>query len=320
MSKLLEIKELVVAEQHVGLRLDLYLTLKLPSYSRSFLKKQIVEERVEINEQLQFHPQYRVKLGDRVRVQVEEQPDLKKILPVEMELDIIAETEEFLAINKPAGLVVHPGSAHYDDTLANGIKAYLKSQNEDYFGVERAGLVHRLDKGTSGVIVIAKTPEALWYLSRQFAQREVRKTYLALVAGAVPEKFRVVSKLGRDKHNRQKFSSRTRRGKKADTEFINLKATERHSLVAAYPRTGRTHQIRVHLAESGTPIVGDRKYRGEQAGRMLLHAFKLEISPAPGQPKIAITAPLPEDFKHELSKRQFSQSSQGQVSAKLSKL
>jgi 23S rRNA pseudouridine1911/1915/1917 synthase len=291
-------------EQHQGRRLDLFLAFVFPEHSRSYFKRMIVTDRVKVNDEVQFRPQYKINLGDEVEVDAEVAPEEHKIKAVPLKLDIVTENNDYLVINKPSGLVVHPGSGHWDDTLANGIKSYLG--DEDLFGDDRAGLVHRLDKPTSGIIIIAKTPQALWNLSRQFAERRVSKTYLCIVKGKVESHFMVMNQIGRDRNNRQKFSSRTNQGKRAETSF-NLLATsedEKYSLVAAYPKTGRTHQIRVHLSESGYPIVGDIKYGGGKDYRLLLHAYNLRIqveddnSAADGNSVVQeFTAPLPKDFK-----------------------
>lgn len=281
-----------------GRRLDLFLAFNYPDYSRSYFKKLITTEKVLINGEVEFHPQYKLKKDDNVEIDLEPLQDVQKIRPVELDLNIVSETSDYLVINKPSGMVVHPGSGHWDDTLANGIKAYLG--DDDLFGDERAGLVHRLDSPTSGIIIVAKTPQALWHLSKQFAQRLAHKTYLCVVKGDIGDDFTVLNDIGRDRHNRQKFSSHTTSGKRAETTFKRLAVSEdgKYSLVAAYPKTGRTHQIRVHLSEHGHPIMGDQKYGGGKQHRLLLHAYELEIMPEPDSSDAAkFRAPLPKDFQ-----------------------
>jgi 23S rRNA pseudouridine1911/1915/1917 synthase len=303
------VSEIEVGAEHADQRLDIYLALTHSQLSRSFLKKLIVTDQVKVNGEVQFRPQYKVKPGDKISFSYEPPMVTKAIKPVEIPLDIIYEDKQLLAINKPIGLVVHPGSAHQDDTLANAIKYYLHKKGEDMFGDDRAGLIHRLDKDTSGVIVIAKTPEALWQISRQFAQRQVQKRYLAVVWGQTPPQFEVENELGRDRYQRQKMSTRTNNGKHAFTNFYTVATSKQNaSLVLALPHTGRTHQIRVHLSQLGHPIIGDPKYGGQKPNqkgkRMLLHAYELELSNVDGEP-LRLHAPLPENFLRSLSNLGF---------------
>ena len=273
---------------NIGKRLDLYLAFAVPELSRSFLKRIIQTEQVKVNGVVEFHPQYRVQAKDQIELEYTPEISDASILPnEEVAFEIVYEDKDILAINKPIGLVVHPAAGHLDDTLANGIKSYLQSKGEDNFGTERAGIVHRLDKETSGLLLVAKSPTALWQLSKLFAEREMKKIYLAAVTinqpGLVPVKleegaeFTIDSALGRSKFNRQKFSSNTDKARQATTIFKVLAVAGKSALIAAYPRTGRTHQIRVHLAENGMPIVGDIKYGGAPAGRLMLHAFRLQF-------------------------------------------
>lgn len=300
--------KLVVTAETAGKRLDLYLSFCLPNFSRSYLKNAINSEKVFVNGGVEFHPQYRMRQGDVVELALAIPSDIKRIAPAELDLNIVFENEQMLVINKPAGVVVHPGSAHYLDTLANGVKYYLAQKGEDIFGDERAGLVHRLDKPTSGLILIAKTPEALWHLSRQFAERKVHKMYIAAVKGSFPKELTISNKIGRDKYNRQKFSSRTSKGKVATTKFqrVATSTENKYALVFAFPETGRTHQIRVHLSEAGFPILGDTKYGGEKADRLCLHAFAIKLALAEGIAETSqFVAELPQDFKAVLLKRNF---------------
>jgi 23S rRNA pseudouridine1911/1915/1917 synthase len=285
-----------------GMRLDLYLAKMIPKFSRSFHKNLITTEQVYINDAVEFHPQYRVKSGDRIEIKIPPQPDQYVIKPVKIDFKIIFENSELLVIDKPAEMVVHPGSGHFNDTLANAVKYYLADKSEDQFGPERAGQVHRLDKPTSGIILFAKSPTSLWFLSKQFADRMVYKTYIATVRGECPVKFMSDKAIGRDKLNRQKFSSRSEKTRLAQTEFRRLYTNGKYSVVICKPRTGRTHQIRVHLSEAGYPIVGDIKYGGGKADRMLLHAYKLSLYISPDDVDMKeFTAPLPGDFKQVLT-------------------
>lgn len=306
--------ELVIQDLHQGKRLDLVLAMLLPQYSRSYIKQHINDEKVKVNGKVCFYPQYKVKAGDVIELDSshmqQQLHDQQIIKPVKMPLNIIFEDKSVLVINKPAGIPVHPGSGHWRDTLANGVKFYLQEKGEDLFGVERAGLVHRLDKPTSGVIIVAKTPESLWYLSKQFADRLVKKTYLATVKGKFTGEKTIFGTLGRDPFQRQKISSRAKQGKTAQTfvkekDFAEGPAESVHTLLEVQPKTGRTHQIRAHLSELGFPIVGDAKYGGEPASRLLLHAHKLEISLTPGGEVQRFTAPMPDDYASVLAQLGF---------------
>ncbi len=301
--------ELTTIPANIGKRLDLFLALGIPKYSRSFLKNLINTDQVLVNGEICFYPQYRLQAGDKVEVDFSE-ADAKVeaqsvIKPVKIALDVIYEDELVMVVNKAAGMTVHPGSGHWRDTLANAVKFYLQAKGEDFFGLERAGLVHRLDKPTSGVIIIAKKPESLWFISQQFAQREVSKTYLALVKGKFPEKLTLRSALGRDPFNRQKFSSRGSTLKQAQTDVETLDTVGNYSLVIAKPLTGRTHQIRVHLSEAGFPLVGDIKYKGELSTRLMLHSWKLKLKLTPEGLTKTFIAAIPSDFQELLASKGF---------------
>ncbi len=210
---------------------------------------------------------------------------------------------------------MHPGAGNYQGTLAAQVKAYLQDQNwldGEPWSI-RTGLVHRLDKPTSGVILFAKDPLSLAKLSELFAQRQISKTYLAVVEGKFERPVKIESGLGRDPYNRKKISSRTRQPRPATTEIAPLlvSTTSKYSLVVARPKTGRTHQIRVHLAENGFPLVGDTTYRGPKATRLLLHAYQLEFtSPfangkGQGSGTLKLSAPLPDNYLALLSELGF---------------
>jgi 23S rRNA pseudouridine1911/1915/1917 synthase len=226
-----------------------------------------------------------------------------------MDLDIIYEDENLLAINKAQGIVVHPAAGHLKDTLANGVKYYLQKKKQDNWDNARVGLVHRLDAATSGVIIFAKTPEALWHLSKQFAERKVKKVYIALVQGCVKKKLNLSSSLGRDRINRKKISSRTKKPRIAYTEITPLLQDKsgKFTLVKAIPLTGRTHQIRVHLSEAGHKIVGDSVYGGKKNHCLMLHAYNLEFhtqTQVSGS-KMQIKANLTQDFLDTLKQYDF---------------
>lgn len=298
-----------VPQTEAAKRLDIYLSETLPNISRTWIKKQIMAGKVIVNGKSETRPQLKLKGGETVEVNVSGgmNQNTPELLLLEEDVDfhdlkIIFENRDFLAINKPSGLVVHPGAGNRLGTLAAKVKAYLRSKGEDQGDALRAGLVHRLDVETSGVILFAKNERILAQLSKLFAERKVQKVYLAVAMGAITDSFSCDSALGRDPYNRKKISSRARNARFAQTKFVPILGSEdgQYTLLAAYPRTGRTHQIRVHMAESGHPIAGDPKYGGIKMPRLMLHALRLDftleqpykLSVLPGQDFIAVLEAL----------------------------
>lgn len=311
-----------VTTEAAGTRLDLFLSGAL-DLSRVKAKQLIDNEGVKINGALATRASAKLVAGTEVVVQAEklaaaQAPAAEIITPETIPLEIIYEDDNVLALNKQVGLVVHPAAGNYEHTLANGLKGYLQAKGQDLFPANKVGLVHRLDKATSGLILVAKTPMVLDFLSKQFASRSVQKYYLALVRGEFPWELTLAQPLGRDRYQRQKFSSRVDNSKlrPALTQVQRLALgqgpkqdqSSGYSLVLAKPHTGRTHQIRVHLSEAGFPIVGDELYGGERASRLLLHALALEIAlPAPAKSEVNVEktflAPPPPEFLSELAQR-----------------
>lgn len=295
---------LEVAREDEGLRLDLFITQNNNSISRTLVKKMLNESKVEVNQKVEYRANYKVKLGDQVEVDFTELDSQveSEIVPEEMSLDIIYEDKDLLVINKPAGLVTHPATGNWNGTLMNGVMYYYSAMKQ-VGDKKRSGLIHRLDKDTSGLIMLGKTNKGLWYYSKLFAQREIEKTYLALCYGVVPQnRFVIESYIGRHQKNRKKFAGiGPRRGKYSKTEFnkltVNQQYIHQYSLLTAKPYTGRTHQIRVHLSEYGYPIVGDPVYSRKKStiGRLMLHAWTLEFVSLEGKP-IKLEAPIPPEF------------------------
>jgi 23S rRNA pseudouridine1911/1915/1917 synthase len=309
-----------------GPRLDVFITEHLRLFPRSQLKQRLVSLRLNGRP---AKPAKKVQNGDRIDIEYGDPPppDLEAET---MPLDILYEDDDVVVVNKPRGLVVHPGAGHHGHTLANGLLAHCAGLKRAFAGQPlRPGIVHRLDKETSGVIIAAKHPRALEYLARQFRLRRARKLYLALVAGKPGERSgSIATYIARDRAHRQRFialagedgraalirrdeyghapqeSSRPPRGKPALTEYRVLREYGDCSLVALKPRTGRTHQLRVHMKHAGCPILGDTVYaRGRTAaGPLMLHAYKLKIR-LPGDGRVRVfTAPPPRDFKSRLKK------------------
>jgi 23S rRNA pseudouridine1911/1915/1917 synthase len=290
--------EFVVGEEVGDQRLDRWLATQLRDYSRSQIQHWIEDGNVLINRQT-VKPSSRLMSGSQVVVEI---PDAKESLkPMEVPLTILYQDEDLIVVDKPIGLVVHPGANIDEGTLVQGL-LYLKCPLSQGSSPERPGVVHRLDKETSGVIVLAKNDEAQQSLMDQFQEREVKKTYLALVHGRFEESSgRIEADLGRDLRHAPHRKIRLHGGKSAITEFEVLKEIEDLSLLLVKPITGRTHQIRIHLAAIDHWVVGDSIYgkkRLDPAGtsRMMLHAWKIKFTHPRTGVSLEFTGPLPPEF------------------------
>ncbi|MEI7578859.1 MAG: RluA family pseudouridine synthase [bacterium] len=293
-----------VEEDNSGIRLDLFLAHSQNTYTRSSVKSHINAGKVLVNQAVEFKPNYRVKIGDQIVVDFEISK-AGEIIAQDIPLDIIYEDSDLLVINKPVGQVVHPATGNWQNTLVNALVFHFKEMEKVGENI-RSGLIHRLDKDTSGLVLIGKTNKGLWYYSKLFAERKVVKTYLAVVLGNVKErfpsgKFSIENYLGRNPIKRKKFTVvSAEKGKLAETDFIlqNLINVNGRicSILEVSPRTGRTHQIRVHLSKSGYPILGDQIYGRTKFPRLMLHAWKIEVLLMTGKMKEFI-APIPEEFK-----------------------
>ena len=287
---------------YASTRVDLYISEKLRLFSRSQIKARKLKAALNNKEIKLSHP---VKQGDSLELFWEDIPP-ENIIPQDIPLDILYEDDKQIVVNKAQGMVVHPGAGNRQGTLANAI---LFRMNNKLEGV-RPGIVHRLDKDTSGVIIAAYDEETHAFLAQQFKNRKVRKTYIAIVCGiprlnGVPEKKgRIETLIARDPKDRKKFAVCERgqgRGKNALTFYKVIKSWENHSLVLLRPKTGRTHQLRVHMRYLGCPILGDSVY-GKQdknfpSAALMLHAKSLEIKLVGENKPTIFSAPLPERFK-----------------------
>lgn len=294
--------EIIVNKVDHGKRLDLFLNFAIGDYTRSIIKRQIEKGNITINDEVEFRPNYRVKTGDRITYDLHV-PDgeLKRIKPENIDLDIIYEDEHLVAVNKPTGMVVHPSTANWEGTLLNAMY-YHYGELKDTGDKIRSGLIHRLDKDTSGLILVSKTNEGLWYYSKLFSERNIEKTYLAVVKGDFVAKtgntqIEISNYIGRNTNNRKKFTEVSpSKGKQAITkiEFMQLLLLEgkQYSLLRVFPKTGRTHQIRVHLSGMGMPILGDNVYgRGNRFSRLMLHAWKLKLTLFSGEETVLEAPP-----------------------------
>lgn len=291
-----------VKEEAEGQRIDKFLAAELKDLSRSFIQKLIKNKKITISGE-SIDKSYKIKEKDLIKVVVEEKDS--EIKAVEMELDIIYEDEHIIVINKEADRVVHPAPGHYDDTIVNALLAHADNLSA-INGVKRPGIVHRLDKDTSGLLIAAKNNKSHKSLARQFKNRTVDKYYWALLEGNLPyKKGKIDAPIGRDPKNRKKMAVRKRKSKKALSRFKLIEEYKNHSLVEVKIETGRTHQIRVHFSYLGYPVVGDKKYGSKNtlnAQRQLLHAKKLIIEHPETGEKMEFEAELKDDFKKVLNK------------------
>jgi 23S rRNA pseudouridine1911/1915/1917 synthase len=297
-------------DDFAGARLDVYVAAKVEGISRTRAARLIDEGHVLVSGRAQ-KASYRVEPGDAVAVDVPA-PASAVALPEEIPLKIVFEDGDLCVIDKPAGIVVHPAHGHAGGTLVNALLFHIKELSS-VGGELKPGIVHRLDKGTSGLMVVSKTDRAHLDLQRQFAGRTIKKTYLALVYGAPrADEGQFDTRYGRNPGDRKKFSSKVREGKRAITRWRVRERYAGASLLEAELLTGRTHQIRVHFADQGMPLLGDlmygaaRRVRGlppparalvERLDRVMLHAASLSIEhPATGR-RLAFESPVPPEMR-----------------------
>jgi len=303
-----------VTERHVGKRLDIFIAHYEPHISRSRIQAMIREGLVLVNGKPEKR-RYKVKLSERITFDMPEKP-LHEVLPEAMPLHVIYEDHHIIVLNKPPGLVVHPAPGNYTGTLVNALLYHYgslpSSESEDKgSGRERAGIVHRLDKDTSGVMVVARTQQALRSLSAQFKSRVVKKKYLALVDGVIKKGSATIdASIGRHVKERKKISVHTHSPREAVTSFIVKERFRKATLVEVEIKTGRTHQIRVHMAYIGHAVLGDRVYGGHKVvkvgeieiTRQMLHAESLSLlHPETGHP-MTFSAPPPQDMSETIMK------------------
>ncbi len=282
-------------------RLDKFLVSKLPDLSRSRIQNLIENGKVTVDGEIPNKTGFNLARGMLVEIQIPA-PEPSKLTPENIPLDVIFENEDILVINKPAGMVVHPAAGHSSGTLVHAVLAHAP-EIEGVGGEKRPGIVHRLDKNTSGVIILAKNDRSQQWLQNQFQDRQVGKKYIALVDGhpATP-KGRVETPIGRDPSHRQRMAvTPPHKGRPAISEFRTLESFDHHTLLEVSILTGRTHQIRLHMAFIKCPVVGDTIYGRRQPSlplqRQYLHAKELAII-VPGEvsPRV-FEAPLPAELQ-----------------------
>ena len=254
-----------VDTKNSGKRLDIFLAENIKHLTRSFLKKMIENKQVKLNDSILLSPATKVKYRDKIKIDIIEKKR-NDIVPKKIKLDILYEDKYILVINKPKGMVVHPGAGNYENTLVNALLYKYDKNLSDLSGTLRPGIVHRIDKETSGLLVIAKNNLAHANLGEQFSRHTITRKYMCLVWGIVrPLNGRINTLISRHKKNRQLMTVSEINGKKAITNYktlktFNIKDIPKISLIECELETGRTHQIRVHLKYKGTSLLGDKQY------------------------------------------------------------
>lgn len=292
-----------ISSNLVGLRIDRVLPILDTNYSRVYFSNAIKLGNVLVNGK-ETHASYKVNLDDEITVNHIKETISETIKPYECELNIVYEDDDILIINKPQGLVVHPGNGHENDTLVNAL-VYHHKQLSTINGLERVGIVHRIDKDTSGLLLICKNDNAHRFIAEQLLDHTMNREYIALVCGVISvDKGKIIAPLARCRDNRLKYEVNTVIGKEAITHFTVLKRFEKYTLIKCKLETGRTHQIRVHTEYINHPIVGDNLYGKNNcvlySKGQLLHAYKLNFIHPSSKKEMSITCPIPEYFKNIL--------------------
>ena len=310
-----------ITEGNIAERLDLSLSRKMKDYTRSFIKKIIKEKQVKVNGNIIDSPAFKVKSNDVIELNKSKKNEIK-LIPKNIVLNIMYEDDDLLIINKPKGLVVHPGAGNYENTLANGLAFKFKNNLSNINGNLRPGIVHRLDKETSGLLVIAKNNIAHSKLSIQFNNHSVKRKYECLIWGTIrPLNGRIETLITRNKKNRQLMMVSEIKGKRAVTNYktikvFNIKDIPKISLIECELETGRTHQIRVHFKYKGASLIGDNQY-GKKNTKFkkvnkdflkilnrikgqALHAKSLGFIHPTKKKLVSFDSNLPEDFKKML--------------------
>ena len=293
----------IVTEEEEKLRLDTLLTTRFPNHSRTYFQ-QLIERKLVLVNGKQVKKRIHLRSADEIEIQFALTPEIS-LEPEEIPLNILYEDDALLVINKPAGLVVHPGAGNHSGTLVNGLLFHCKQLKTD--GSLRPGIVHRLDKGTSGLLVAAKNEEVQMKLSSLFANRQVHKEYLAICISN-PGNRLIDQPIGRHPVRRKEMTILKEKGREAQTECLSLAHNGEFSLVRLIPKTGRTHQLRVHLKSIRAPILGDPIYGNHYYNKkydlnhQLLHAEILRfVHPISGE-ELEFKAPIPDDMQKIIAK------------------
>jgi 23S rRNA pseudouridine1911/1915/1917 synthase len=281
-------------------RIDAYLSEYLKQYSRTFIKKIIDDGGVFVGNN-SIKASYKLKEGDRIKV-VLKQPEKLQAIAQNIKLEIVYEDDDIILINKPQGMVVHPAAGNYENTLVNALLYHCKGSLSGIGGVIRPGIVHRIDKDTTGIVVAAKNDAAHHYLAHQFKTHSITRNYYAIVHGVIEEnKVIIQAPIGRDTIDRKKMTVTDKNSKYAETIFRILQRYREYTLVDAELKTGRTHQIRVHASYIFHPVVGDKVYgykkKNPDLSGQLLHAYKLGFIHPRTQEYMEFSTSLPQRFQ-----------------------
>jgi 23S rRNA pseudouridine1911/1915/1917 synthase len=313
--------EFSVNMKNNGDRIDVFLSNQIKNLTRSYIKKLIEKKNVTLNKVINISPSTRIKTNDNITINVIEEKNVK-LAANNIKLDIFYEDKDILIINKPKGMVVHPGAGNYENTLVNALIYKFKNKLSDINGSSRPGIVHRIDKETSGLLVVAKNNLAHSNLAKQFSDHTIKRKYQCLVWGTIrPLNGRIETLISRNKKNRQLMTVSDINGKKAITNYktikvFNIKDIPKISLIECKLETGRTHQIRVHLKYKGTSLLGDKQYgkknlkfkkinkeffdKLSKLNGQALHAQTLEFMHPTKKKLISFKSLLPLDFKKTL--------------------
>jgi len=313
--------EFLINKKNNGERLDVFLSNEIKNLTRSYIKKLIEKNKVKLNKVINTSPSTKIKTNDKIIIDIIEEEN-HKLVSSKNKLDVVYEDKDFLIVNKPKGMVVHPGAGNYKDTLVNALIYKYKNSLSNINGNSRPGIVHRIDKETSGLLVVAKTNLSHSNLGKQFSDHSIKRKYQCLAWGVVrPLSGRIETLISRNKKNRQLMTVSDINGKKAITNYktikvFNIKDVPRISLIECELETGRTHQIRVHLKYKGASLLGDKQYGKKnikfkkinkeffnvllQLGGQALHAQTLEFIHPSRKKWVSFESKLPYDFKKML--------------------
>jgi len=307
----------VVDENFDQKRIDQVVAQQYPKISRSKVSKIIKTELLKLNGEILKDPSHKVKSGDQIEFENLKEETIN-LIPKKMDLNIIFEDQDIIIIDKPIGMVVHPGAGNYEDTMVNGLLYHCKNKLSGMNGEDRPGIVHRIDKDTSGLLVVAKNDQAHAFIAKQFEEHSIKRSYLVFVYGILrPLHGKIETLIGRNKKKKKKMSADVIRGKDAITNYETLEVFKGNkipdiSLVKCILETGRTHQIRVHMSHKGNPILGDQTYgkkikkiRGidqefeeilKSLKRQALHAHTLGFIHPTTNEEVFFASELPDDL------------------------
>ena len=312
---------LITQSEDHNLRVDVFVNKKENTLSRTRIKNLILNEKLKLNNKIITSPSKKVLSGDKINLEIPE-PKKASIRPYNFKLDIIYEDNNLLVINKPAGIVIHPGAGNYDKTIVNALMHYCRGNLSNIGDELRPGIVHRIDKDTSGLVVIAKNNETHENLSKQFNKHTINRVYQLMIWGKLrPQSGKIETLITRSSRNRQLMEVGITKGKKAITNYKTLEIFENNktptlSLVECKLETGRTHQIRVHMSYKGNNILGDNKYKKKikklknidinlekslyKLNRQFLHAKTLGFTHPKSDKELEFSSILPQDLEHIL--------------------